>query len=156
MRPTLPVYTRAHLTYSADFDFPIDLTCQIVHGPVHWSLPDEEPAYRGAMFLEVDGAPGTTTGDPEALVRPGRRAATKAEKRAAKERKTLRMQCGLPPWVAPAPEAWAVQQESGLDTSAHAPAPAVVLKSSKTLREDRKSTRLNSSHSGESRMPSSA
>ncbi|TBU65134.1 hypothetical protein BD310DRAFT_303607 [Dichomitus squalens] len=110
-----------------DFDFYIDLTPQIVHGPVHWSLPDAEPAYRGEMYMQVDSN-DLAIHDPEVALPPGRRKATKAEMKAAKERKELRKEYGLPPWVAPDPESWF--QQSGAP-----PRPAVVLQSSKTLRE---------------------
>lgn len=38
-----------------DFDFHVDVSQYILHRPTQWSIPDEEPAYRGAMKLEVDG-----------------------------------------------------------------------------------------------------
>ena len=110
-----------------DFDFYIDLAPQIVHGPVHWSLPDAEPAYRGEMYMQVDSNE-LATHDPETALPTGRRKATRAERKAAEERKKLRKEHGLPPWVAPEPESWFQQ-------STVAPRPAVVLQSSKTLRE---------------------
>ena len=119
------------MSRTTDFDFYIDLTPQITHGPVHWSLPDSEPAYRGGMVLEVDShdLTGIALGDPEApLQTSGRRKANKVEKTAAKDRKAIRKACGLPPWVASGPESWLQQSDSP-------PAPAVVLESSKTLRQ---------------------
>ncbi|KAH8100670.1 hypothetical protein BXZ70DRAFT_1008159 [Cristinia sonorae] len=38
-----------------DFSFSIDLSQHIIpNSVVHWSVPDEEPAYRGKMYKEVD------------------------------------------------------------------------------------------------------
>ena len=111
----------------ADFDFYIDLAPQIVHGPVHCSLPDAEPAYRGEMYMQVDSNE-LATHDPETALPTGRRKATRAERKAAEKRRKLREEHGLPPWVAPESESWFQQ-------STAAPRPAVVLQSSKTLRE---------------------
>ncbi|KAH9944339.1 uncharacterized protein BXZ73DRAFT_87259 [Epithele typhae] len=128
--------TETYTETVTDFDFYIDLTPQIVHGPVHWSLPDAEPAYRGQMFMQVDALYDPTNaepagGDPEGQpMHLGRRKATKQEKSAAKDRKAMRKECGLPPWVAPAPESWFEQTGSGAP-----PAAARVLESSKTLRQ---------------------
>lgn len=108
-----------------DFDFYIDLTPNIVHGPVHWSLPDAEPAYRGEMVKQVDSN-DLVIRDPEMAQPSGRRKATKEDIKAAKERKAIRQACGLPPWVAVGPESWLQQQ---------APERAVVLESSKSLRQ---------------------
>ncbi|RPD62890.1 hypothetical protein L227DRAFT_521816 [Lentinus tigrinus ALCF2SS1-6] len=121
-----PTTTTEHYTETVtDFDFYIDLTPNIVHGPVHWSLPDAEPAYRGAMVKQVDSN-DLVTRDPEMALPSGRRKATKEEIKAAKERKEIRKACGLPPWVAVGPESWFQQQT---------PERAVVLESSKSLRQ---------------------
>ena len=81
-------------------------------------------------MLEVDSNdPPDPSRDPEAVaLNPGRRRATKEEKRVAKVGRTTRKECGLPPWVGSAPEHWFRQSDAP-------PAPAVVLKSSKTLRQ---------------------
>ena len=50
-----------------DFDFRIDLTPNIIkdpaHAPVQWSVPDNEPAYRGKAYqeVEVSDTPGGET-----------------------------------------------------------------------------------------------
>ncbi|KAI0335218.1 hypothetical protein GY45DRAFT_1317129 [Cubamyces sp. BRFM 1775] len=111
-----------------DFDFYIDIGCQIVHGPVHWSLPDAEPAYRGDMVLQVD-SDDLVTGDAEASRQHGRRKATKEEIKAAKERKRLRKEHGLPPWIVPGPESW--YNSTGVSP----PPEAQVLGSSLSLRD---------------------
>ena len=87
------------------------------------------------MVLEVDSNnPPDPSRDPEAVaLNPGRRSATKEEKRAAEVKRTTRKDCGLPPWVRSpwvrsAPDSWF--RESNVT-----PAPAVVLKSLKTLRQ---------------------
>ena len=41
---------RAVLLY--DMDFQIDVSQNLVSGPVHWSSADEEPTFRGQMFKE--------------------------------------------------------------------------------------------------------
>ena len=108
-----------------DFDFYIDLTPQIVHGPVHWSLPDAEPAYRGEMYMQVDSN-DLVTHDLELALPSGRRKSTNEEQKAARERKKLRKEHGLPPWIASGPESWFQQSDT--------PQCPVVLQSSKTLR----------------------
>ena len=83
------------------------------------------------MVLEVDSNDPTDVqiGDPEAPpLNPGRRKATKEEKKAAKKRKEMRKACGLPPWVATPPDSWFQQSDAP-------PATAVLLESSKTLRQ---------------------
>jgi hypothetical protein len=67
-----------------DFDFYIDASH--FSGPVHWSVDDSEPAYRGGMVREVDS--------PE-----GKRKATRAEIKLFKGWVDDRTARGLPPWV---------------------------------------------------------
>ena len=78
-------------------------------GPVHWSIADSEPAYRGLMVRQVDLA-------------DGRRKATSQEKKAFDEWKKQRDAKGLPPWVGS--ELWLAGTGQ-----------ANVLGSSKTLRQ---------------------
>ncbi|KAJ7092700.1 hypothetical protein C8R44DRAFT_816319 [Mycena epipterygia] len=92
-----------------DFDFLIDASR--FSGPVHWSVEDAEPAYRGGMVREVDS--------PE-----GKRKATRAEIKAFKGWLEDRTARGLPPWVTSI-DAWS----EGMSTN------ATVLKSSRTLRQ---------------------
>ncbi|KAI8995676.1 hypothetical protein BD414DRAFT_480231 [Trametes punicea] len=124
-----PQVREEHYTETVtDFDFYIDVGAQIVHGPVHWSVPDAEPAYRGEMTMEVDSN-DLAVGDIEAINHRGRRKATKEEIKSAKERKRLRGEHGLPPWVVPGPDSW-------YNSTAMSPPPeAQVLASSRSLRD---------------------
>ncbi|KAF8642370.1 hypothetical protein AX16_009638 [Volvariella volvacea WC 439] len=97
--------TEKYTVTITDFKFSIDLSSNIVAGPVHWSLADSEPAYRGLMVRQVQ--------TPQ-----GRRKATSEETAAFKEREHLRAERGLPPWVDP-------------DGTDH----LLVLQSSQTLRQ---------------------
>ncbi|KAF5384853.1 hypothetical protein D9615_001503 [Tricholomella constricta] len=102
-------------TYSetvTDFDFYIDATPPSTMKPVHWSVDDNEPAYRGRMVLET-----------ESLTQKHRvkRAATKAYTKWVEER-TAR---GLPPWIASV-DSWV----DGIPDDG-----ATVFRSSKTLRQ---------------------
>lgn len=111
-----------------DFDYYIDLTPYIVYGPVHWSVPDAEPAYRGQMVMQVDSN-DLATEDPERVMPLGRRKATRKEIKAAQERKDIRKACGLPPWVVVDPASWLNNPNAAV------PERPVVLESSRTLRE---------------------
>ncbi|KAG5639223.1 hypothetical protein H0H81_005297 [Sphagnurus paluster] len=70
-----------------DFDFYIDVTPPSTVKPIHWSVADNEPAYRGLMVREV--AP---LGEKQGV----KRAETKAYNKWVEERTTR----GLPPWIA--------------------------------------------------------
>ncbi|KAJ7634278.1 hypothetical protein DFH06DRAFT_1221572 [Mycena polygramma] len=92
-----------------DFDFYIDASH--FSGPVHWSVDDSEPAYRGGMVREVDS--------PE-----GKRKATRAEIKLFKGWVEDRTARGLPPWI------------TSIDAYSDGISPnANVLKSSRTLRQ---------------------
>lgn len=80
------------------------------------------------MILQVDSN-DLVTGDTEASMQHGRRNATKEEIKAAKERKRLRSEHGLPPWIVPGPESW--YNSTGLSP----PPEAQVLGSSLSLRD---------------------
>ena len=101
-----------------DFDFQIDVSQYILREPTQWSIPDEEPAYRGTMKPEVDGVlmpsrmsysgPSGEDGATEALLweehesaRRRRWKASKQEKRRANTWKAERLMRGLPPWIGP-------------------------------------------------------
>ncbi|KAI0801209.1 hypothetical protein C8Q74DRAFT_1190515 [Fomes fomentarius] len=118
-----------------DFDFYLDLTPYIVYGPVHWSLPDAEPAYRGGMVMQVDS--NDLAGDIERGLPSGRRKATRQEIKAANERKDIRKACGLPPWVRVDPKVWMEISGSAIPPQPDAPTAELpaVLESSKTLRQ---------------------
>ncbi|KAI0936401.1 hypothetical protein AcW1_000653 [Taiwanofungus camphoratus] len=82
-----------------DFDFSIDVGQHIAHGPVHWSLPDEEPAYRGKMFKEIDCHNAGYNDMEMGLSGLTRRAATKDEIKQSKIRQNETKMRGLPPWA---------------------------------------------------------
>lgn len=75
-----------------DFDFNIDVGQQILsvveRPPVHWSVPDEQPAYRGHMVRDV--------GIPNVSLRHATKQEMKIDRKWAEER----TEHGLPPWVA--------------------------------------------------------
>ncbi|TFK57098.1 hypothetical protein OE88DRAFT_1619530 [Heliocybe sulcata] len=96
-----------------DFDFYIDIGRHIVSGPVHWSVGDTEPAYRGKMVKEVD-------------LPHERRKATRAERKYTDEWQKSRARKGLPPWIGPE---W--RDIAGSDALGE----VCVLNSSKTLRQ---------------------
>ncbi|KAJ6604625.1 hypothetical protein DFH09DRAFT_1123331 [Mycena vulgaris] len=101
--------TESYTETVVDFDFYIDASH--FSSPVHWSVGDSEPAYRGGMVREVDS--------PE-----GKRKATRAEVKLFKGWLEDRTARGLPPWVSSI-DAWS----EGMSTN------ATVLKSSRTLRQ---------------------
>lgn len=88
--------TETYTEVVVDFDFRIDLTPNIVtdsaRAPVQWSIPDDEPAYRGKVFQQVEVS-GMPIGE------------TQMRKPSGKERKGYKLWCqervrkGLPPWV---------------------------------------------------------
>ncbi|KAF8642356.1 hypothetical protein AX16_009625 [Volvariella volvacea WC 439] len=97
-----------------DFDFYIDITQFFdERGPVQWTVPDSEPAYRGTMWREVDVEVGPITtisassdsGEDVAVnptngyVTRKRRKVTAAEEKAYKKWVEERTARGLPPWV---------------------------------------------------------
>ncbi|KAJ7244773.1 hypothetical protein B0H12DRAFT_1128727 [Mycena haematopus] len=101
--------TESYTETVVDFDFQIDASH--FSGPVHWSVDDSEPAYRGGMVREIDS--------PE-----GKRKAARAEIKLFKGWVDDRTARGLPPWV------------TGLEAYAQAmSSDATVLKSSRTLRQ---------------------
>ncbi|KZT02671.1 uncharacterized protein LAESUDRAFT_661390 [Laetiporus sulphureus 93-53] len=113
----------------SDFDFMIDVGQHIASGPIHWSVPDEEPAYRGKMYKEVDiYASNQNADEEEALFTTLRRKATKEEIKMARSHREERMAKGLPPWAA------IDESQAGHGADALA-IQANVLKSSKTLRQ---------------------
>lgn len=135
-------HTETYTETVLDFMFAVNLAQYVVAGPVHWSVPDEVPAYRGEMVKEVHakvvveedgmGQPRGTRGrkgksrDLEAGVvgtRMMRRAAEDAEIDAAEAWEQTRIAKGLPPWV---------ERDTSSDAIEVNPR---VLKSSKTVRE---------------------
>ncbi|KAJ7169860.1 hypothetical protein C8R46DRAFT_994363 [Mycena filopes] len=102
--------TESYTETIVDFDFYIDAS-NFSGGPIHWSVDDSEPAYRGAMVRQVD--------TPE-----GKRKATRAEIKQYKGWVEDRTARGLPPWITSI-DAWS----DGLSPN------VTVLKSSRTLRQ---------------------
>ncbi|KAJ7071055.1 hypothetical protein C8F01DRAFT_1108882 [Mycena amicta] len=101
--------TESYTETVLDFDFYIDAS-QLA-GPIHWSVDDTDPAYRGAMVREIES--------PE-----GKHKAKRSENKRFKAWVEDRTQRGLPPWVS-----------SGAAFSQGMSSNATVLKSSKSLRE---------------------
>jgi len=79
-----------------DFDFKVDVAHNIPpdSGPVHWSVPDSEPAYRGSMVREVEVAFNQSV-----VLGKTRRKATRHEIKLLKAWQGERTERGLPPWV---------------------------------------------------------
>lgn len=96
-----------------DFAFCIDIGQYIVVGPVHWSIPDSEAAYRGLMVRQVETA-------------DGKRKATKHEIVKYKNWVDERISRGLPPWVG---------RKNWTAGTPGVPDDVDVLKSSRTLRQ---------------------
>lgn len=133
-------HTETYTETVLDFIFAVDLAQYVVAGPVHWSVPDEVPTYRGEMVKEVHaqmvveqegmGQERQTRGkkgkdmDLESGIVGGwmRRTAEDAEVEAAETWERTRIAKGFPPWVV-------------RDTSSDAIENTRVLKSSKTVRE---------------------
>ncbi|KAH9919089.1 uncharacterized protein B0H18DRAFT_1029115 [Fomitopsis serialis] len=112
-----------------DFDFPIDIGQHIALGPVHWSVPDEEPAYRGKMHREVDTGEFVEAGDLEGIVQHRkRRHASRKDVKMGKARRQERRDRGLPPWAS-------LECEGGLGHAGAEVQHTRVLKSSQTLRQ---------------------
>ncbi|CAA7265823.1 unnamed protein product [Cyclocybe aegerita] len=130
-----------------DFDFNIDitpaqltlalphtLTSAVERRPahIHWSVPDDEPAYRGRMVREYDEAPGLVVGGGER--KGGKRTAKRKEVKAYKKWLERRERLGFPPWMREADEA--AGMGTGVDGAMVAPPPeGDALRSSKTLRQ---------------------
>jgi hypothetical protein len=88
--------TETYTEVVVDFDFRIDLTPNIVtdpaHAPVQWSAPDDEPAYRGKAYQQVEDS-STPIGERK-MRTPGRKE-RKGYKQWCKERDSK----GFPPWI---------------------------------------------------------
>ncbi|THV03672.1 hypothetical protein K435DRAFT_791560 [Dendrothele bispora CBS 962.96] len=100
-----------------DFDFLVSLNDHVHHKVDHWTVADDEPAYRGHDILEVEGNGGT------------RREARREEKKAWKSRWSDQIRRGLPPWIA---RSSSIQSSSDLPEFFHS---TQLLSSSKTIRE---------------------
>lgn len=119
------VQTETYTEVVVDFDFRIDLTQNIItdpaHAPAQWSAPDDEPAYRGKVYQQVE-VPGTPIGGTT-MRKPGR-----------KERKGYKLWCkerhgkGLPPWIGN-------YSRNPLASRGAQPEGEIQLKSSRTVRQ---------------------
>lgn len=134
-------HTETYTETVLDFMFAVNLAQYVVAGPVHWSVSDEVPAYRGEMVKEVhakvDGEQEDTDHQRRTRGRKGksrdleggvvgtrmRRAADDAEIDAAEAWEQTRIARGFPPWV---------ERDTSSDAIQVNPR---VLKSSKTVRE---------------------
>ncbi|KDQ63576.1 hypothetical protein JAAARDRAFT_29597 [Jaapia argillacea MUCL 33604] len=103
--------TKSHTKTITDFDFYLDVGRHIVLGPIHWSMADDEPGYRGLVVRQMETV-------------EGRRKATREERKGFKAWLKQRVARGLPPWV---PQNSLVSGDPLGSTK--------VLKSSKTLRQ---------------------
>jgi hypothetical protein len=104
-----------------DFDFMVDIGQSIptIPGVVHWSVPDEQPAYRGMVVREVE------LGPDDGL--KYRRKATWSETDMFHALENERQKKGLPPWVGREPLLHENSNSMALRESRE-------LRSSKTLR----------------------
>ncbi|KAI0348580.1 hypothetical protein BDW22DRAFT_1416741 [Trametopsis cervina] len=80
--------TRSETVTVVDFDFFVQASQYVLPHPTQWTVSDEEPAYRGAMALQVDDGPARR-----------RRKATRKERRTVNARNEKRKAHGLPPWA---------------------------------------------------------
>lgn len=121
-----------------DFDFQVDISHHITPTPIHWTMPDSEPAYRGKMYQEVDvptqelRMPGSSDIEVAGAQRV-RRKATRLERTSAKVWNHERQVRGLPPWIGPE-AGWSIQVVRPTEALIHQTS-ANVLNSSKTVRE---------------------
>ncbi|KAF8905558.1 hypothetical protein CPB84DRAFT_1844963 [Gymnopilus junonius] len=108
------------------------LTNQIA--PIHWSVPDDEPAYRGKMVREYEIEPSTSSAaGPGVQLRDerGRRPATRKESKAYERWIEKRAGLGFPPWIREVD----VEHRVVVDPAGVSALDNVALKSSKTLRQ---------------------
>lgn len=92
-------------------------------------MPDEEPAYRGKMYREVDVGEFAETGDLEGIVQQRkRRHASRKDVKMGKARRQERRDRGLPPWAS-------LECEGRLGHAGSEVQHTRVLKSSQTLRQ---------------------
>lgn len=128
------IRTETYYNTIVDFDFSIDITQYINAGPIHWSVPDNEPAFRGRMFKEVDtcGKSKVAKGGVDLVTERVRKKATKTQRKRTKAWKEQREEGGLPPWVSPETSSTGMNEISNPEMD---PTRTNVLLSSNTLRE---------------------
>lgn len=129
-----PYEQRRIKTLSSTSNFNIDITQYINAGPVHWSVPDNEPAFCGRMFKEVDtfGKSKVAKDGVDLVMERVRKKGTKTQRKRTKAWKEQREERGLPPWVSPETSSTGVNEISNPEMD---PTRTNVLLSSKTLRE---------------------
>jgi hypothetical protein len=87
-----------------DFDFAIDISRHLLHPPVLWTVPDDEPAYRGRMKREVlTDAMG------------GVRRVSRRVLKAGNAWREQRERWGLPPWLSQVDQVDTMRRASPLD-----------------------------------------
>ncbi|PPR05689.1 hypothetical protein CVT26_008930 [Gymnopilus dilepis] len=102
--------------------------------PIHWSVPDDEPAYRGKMVREYEMEPATSSAAGAGVQLrddKGRRRATRRERKAYERWVEKRAGLGFPPWVREID----VEQRVVVDPASVSTLDSVALRSSKTLRQ---------------------
>ncbi|KAH9858151.1 hypothetical protein C2E23DRAFT_167224 [Lenzites betulinus] len=113
----------------SDFNFYIDVGRHICHGPIHWTVPDEVPEYRGKLYPEVDRP--RDDHDPEhGVVHTKRKKASGKDVDATAAWTEFRWLNGLPPWVGPNDRDAQSSNEVRL-----LPRSAAVLQSSRSIRD---------------------
>ncbi|KAF9568414.1 hypothetical protein CPC08DRAFT_702434 [Agrocybe pediades] len=154
-----------------DFDFCVDLVpgsldidmfdsgrARVMNRPLHWSVPDDVPAYRGKMVREYEVEPYKAN-PADVRTRPGewsgergmRRTARRKEVKEYKKMIEARAKRGFPPWADrdtpayqdyggaeegyPLPPDWTNVRDAQLDPAAFLVDETHTLRSSKTLRQ---------------------
>ncbi|KAF9453843.1 hypothetical protein P691DRAFT_615220, partial [Macrolepiota fuliginosa MF-IS2] len=128
-----PIRTESYTERVTDFDFYIDpgededANPRDDLSPIHWSVADNEPVYRGKMVREVELTSSTSSGTNRPNTDTA--AATRRECKDYSEWIKRRTHSGLPPWVSGSGHGlngWSVPTY---------PTSRDVLKSSKTVRQ---------------------
>ncbi|KAF5361112.1 hypothetical protein D9758_009080 [Tetrapyrgos nigripes] len=107
-----------------DFDFLVSLNDYLECKVTHWTVADDEPAYRGRDVLEVEEKGWSGSGSWWR-----RREASRSEKRLWRSMWSRRIRQGLPPWVV---KGSGVEDVSGIPQQFHS---AEALRSSKSIRQ---------------------
>ena len=125
--------TETEIVTVVDFNFFVDISRHIPPNAVHWSIPDERPAYRGKMYMEVDAALMRTGSQYRDVEVGGHRLkrwkATRGERKIAQAWEHERKARGLPPWIGP-DAGWVRRPQVALEAYQ-----MNVCKSSRTVRE---------------------
>lgn len=103
--------TESYTETVTDFDFNIDLGQHFLPNPVHWTVPDTEPAFRGRMVREIELSKAEAH-----ILGYMRRKAVKEEVSQLHAWQSERTARGLPPWAARASPI-DLESASGLQSS---------------------------------------